>query len=313
MVTLSLAFLGPVLTTLDDQPLTRFRSKIAQALLIYLACQPEQAHRREHLMTMLWPGLPQRSAQATLRQNLYLLRKAIPEVPARDGHGSVPLLIADRQTVRINPAGEYQLDLLTFAKLLKKGRDGWPEAVALYRGDFLADFYLPDSAPFEEWVLARRADLRRQALEALDTLTRLAIEEGYYPSAERFARQQLRIDNLQESGHQQLIEILALGGQRTAALNQYELLQQLLQHEVGVEPSSEVMALQRRILAGELAPRVVPAAETGGGTTPADREAEDEGDLRRYRRLPTATLRPNVVPCCRPSERKPDTAVCECY
>lgn len=273
MVTLSLGLLGPVQATLDGQPLPRIRSKIAQALLIYLACQPERAHRREHLMTMFWPGLPQRSAQATLRQNLYLLRKAIPEVPARDGHGSMPLVVADRQTVQINPACLYQLDLLAFGKLLKKGPKHWSKGVALYRGDFLADFYLPDSAPFEEWVLARRADLRRQALEALNTLTGLAIEKGDYPSGEHFARQQLTIDNLRESAHQQLIEILALSGRRTAALSQYDTLWKLLQDEVGVEPSSEAMALQAQILAGELGNTVVLAAGIGADTTPAEREA----------------------------------------
>ena len=141
MVALSLALLGPFSTTLDDQPLTNLRSRTARALLIYLACQPEQAHRREHLMTLLWPGLPQSSAQASLRQNIYTLRNAIPELQARDGQGSVDMLLADWQTVQINPAGGYELDLLTFGELLKAGRETWPEAVELYRGDFLADFY----------------------------------------------------------------------------------------------------------------------------------------------------------------------------
>ena len=104
MTKLSLSVLGPFTASSDERPLTQFRTKSVQALLVYLACQPE-AHQREQLMTLLWPGLPQKSAQGSLRQTLYLLRKAIPELPAKDGESMVPLLLADRQTVQINPNG----------------------------------------------------------------------------------------------------------------------------------------------------------------------------------------------------------------
>ena len=59
---LSLAILGPYAAALDGQPLPGFRTRLAQALFIYLACEPER-HRREQLMALFWPGLPQASAQ----------------------------------------------------------------------------------------------------------------------------------------------------------------------------------------------------------------------------------------------------------
>ena len=273
MVTLSLSFLGPFLATLNNQPLTRFRSKTAQALLIYLACQPEHVHRREHLMALLWPDLPQKSAQANLRQNLYRLRQAIPDLPAKDGRDAVVSLLADQQTVQINPAGCYELDLLTFGQLLKKGRKHWPEAVTLYRGDFLSDFFLPDSAEFEAWVLAWRANLRRQVLEVLDALTTLAIEQGDYQSGELYARHQLTIDNLRENAHLQLMENLARSGRRTEALNHYDALQQLLQVELGIEPSNEVMSLHGQIQAGELAKTAAPAVAAGTDVPSRERAA----------------------------------------
>ena len=91
---LKLSLLGPFSASLDDQPLAAFRTKAVQALLIYLACQLEQSHRREHLMTLLWPGLPQKSGQANLRQILYLLRQTIPEVNPQNEEESVPFLLA---------------------------------------------------------------------------------------------------------------------------------------------------------------------------------------------------------------------------
>ena len=60
--------------------------------------------------------------------------------------------MAGRQTVQVNPVAAYEQDLLQFEGLLAEGGIGRNSAVELYRGDFLADFYLPDNAAFEEWA-----------------------------------------------------------------------------------------------------------------------------------------------------------------
>ncbi len=230
MAELSLNLLGPFEATLDGIPHTHFRTKSVQALLIYLACQPDQAHRREVLMTLLWPGLPQESARANLRQSLYLLRKALPKATADSGE-SLPFIVADRQTVRVNPQTKYELDVLTFRRLLRERIDRWPEAVALYKGDFLCDFYLPDSAPFEEWSLSWRQGLQQQALDALATLVDRAIHSGDFDTAAQFARRQLAIDNLREPAHLQLIKALALDSRRTEAASHYEQFAQILRDD----------------------------------------------------------------------------------
>lgn len=251
MPRLKLFLLGPFSATIDDQPLTPFRTKAAQALLIYLACQREDAHGREHLMALLWPSLPQKSAQANLRQTLYLLKQAVPEVQAGTGGETAPLVLADRASIRVNPEAGFEQDVARFESLLAGPLEGWPEAVSLYRGDFLADFYLPDSAPFEEWVLTRREALRRRAMDALERLAREALEAGEVEAAEAYACRQIEVDDLRESGHRLLMRALALSGKRTEALAQYETLRLLLEKELGVEPSAEMADLYEAILAGE--------------------------------------------------------------
>jgi DNA-binding SARP family transcriptional activator len=72
MPKLSLSLLGLFAASLDDRPLTNFRTKSVQALLIYLACEP-RPHQRESLVGLFWPELPQASAQKRLRDSLYLL------------------------------------------------------------------------------------------------------------------------------------------------------------------------------------------------------------------------------------------------
>ena len=53
MNNLSLALLGPFQATLDDKPITQFRTKSVQALLIFLACEAERPYPREQLMELL--------------------------------------------------------------------------------------------------------------------------------------------------------------------------------------------------------------------------------------------------------------------
>ena len=57
-------------------------------------------------MTLLWPDMPLESAQVNLRQTIYRLRQAI------SGKTDVPLIITDRQTIRINPDVEVHLDVV---------------------------------------------------------------------------------------------------------------------------------------------------------------------------------------------------------
>ena len=256
MTGLAINILGPYSVTLDGQPLPGFRTRLAQALFLYLACEPER-HRREHLMALFWPGLPQASAQQNLRQNLYLLRRAVPEVESAGSVAAVPLVLADTDSLLLNPAAAVVVDARRFAALSDRIRPGLgelEEMVALYRGDFLADFYLPDSNPFEEWASARREAYRRGALLALERLAAIHLTDEAFTAAETYARRQLAIDPLHEAGNRQLIEILARGGRRSAALAHFDDYRRLLNVELGVKPGSETLALVTAVQGGELLP-----------------------------------------------------------
>lgn len=250
---LALNLLGPIAFTVDDLPFQGVHIRPAIALCVYLACRPER-HRREHLMAVLWPDWPAAAAHQNLRQNVYTLRQVLPTVAARDGRGPVPLVLAERETLQLNPEAAVDLDVNRFSALLRQNTvEATEAAVALYRGDFLADFYLPDSAAFEEWAAARRADLRRQMLEALHRLATQALAQNACDEAAAYARRQLALDNLRESAYVQLMQALALQGQRSEALAQYNLCVRLLRAELGVEPAAETLALAEAIAGGKMA------------------------------------------------------------
>ena len=257
---LALQLLGPVAISYDGRPLDHFRTKAVQALLVYLVCRPE-VHRRESLMALLWPEANQTSAQNNLRQALYHLRKAVPELSANPSAEPVPFILADHQVVQVNPQAAFDLDTAAFQRLLDDHHARWPEAVNLYRGDFLCDFYLPHSAPFEAWVLACRADLRSQALGALDTLVTEHMARGALETAAQFARQQLVIDDLHESGHRRLLEILLRLGQRSQALAHYDAYCRHLAETLGIGPSAECVRLVEQVKNTATATSLAAAAE----------------------------------------------------
>ncbi|UCG24372.1 MAG: tetratricopeptide repeat protein [Chloroflexota bacterium] len=264
MPDLSISLLGQFAIRAGDRPLKKLRSRSVAALLIVLTSEA-QPLRREWLIELLWPGSPVGTGRKNLRQTLYELRQAIPEIDERRSAerssaepkmGSAqPFVLADRQSIWLNEAGDYRVDTAEFATLLDQGEiAGQRKAAALYQGDFLAGFYLPDSSAFEEWAAARRALYRRLVLDALERVAQHDLQKGSYAKAAEAARRQLEIDSLGEKALQQLMIALALDGQRSAALAAFEKGRQELWEELGVDPGPATEAIYERIAAGEIHP-----------------------------------------------------------
>ncbi|WP_420643887.1 AfsR/SARP family transcriptional regulator [Candidatus Leptofilum sp.] len=236
-----------------DKPLTGFRTTKVKALLIYLATEPAP-QRRETLTTLLWPGMPERSARQNLRQIMYNLRRAVPDLAseADSDTTAVPLILANRQTIQLNPKAIIKSDIMQFSALIKSVQSHdhldlflchdcqqkLATAVSLYTSDFLADFYLDDSNEFEEWAEITRQTYRRQVLDALETLTAIKTRQTTFAEARAYAERQIEIDDLRESGYRQLMKILALSGQRAEALALYDSCRRLLSEELSMAPSA---------------------------------------------------------------------------
>ncbi len=281
MPILSLSLLGSFYSTIGGSPLRVFRTKSVQALLIYLAVESQTggAIQREFLAEMLYPGLPPTSSKKNLRQTLYEMRQLI----AGSGTEEQPLILADRQTVALNPSWTIDLDTNRFESGAQSEElDRLEQVAGLYRGDFLSDFYLPDSKTFEGWAAMRRAYYRRLAASLFDRMAETYLAAEDYAQAEEYARRQLSLDDLNEPAGRQLMRALAGQDQRSRALAEFKGLQQRLAVELEIEPASETLDLFRGIQAGDIAPAGQPALDMAGQSTtlpareqplPADRPA----------------------------------------
>ena len=251
--------LGSLQVTLDGKPVTGFESDKARALLVYLIVETERPHRREKLAGLLWPERPERAARANLRRVLANLRGAIGDRASSGDRETVPpFLSITPQTIQLGVTGDLWSDVAAFSTLrpaylhagsplTQQAIDQIEKAVVLYRGDLLEGFSLPGSAAFEEWVLVNRERYRRLAMQALRRLVEHYGRCGDPERALQYAWRQVELDPWQEEAHLQVMRLLALDGQRGAALAQYETCRRLLGEELGVEPAEETTRLYERI------------------------------------------------------------------
>ncbi len=255
MPQLSLSLLGPWQATLDGQPIDLKYDKV-RALLAYLAVEADRPHRRETLMGMLWPDLPEAAARNNLRQVLLTLREAIG-----DRQREIPYLLASRAAVQFNAESDHWLDVKAITDLLAmcdrhphrnpescRSCARWRQQAAdLYHGPFLAEFSLPDSTSFEEWTAVKREWLNQLIFAALSKLAAYHERRGQYDQALQATTRQLMLEPWREEAHRHAMRLHLLNGERSAALAQYESCRRLLAEELGVEPEAATTALYQQI------------------------------------------------------------------
>jgi len=231
-----------------------FRTKKERALLAYLAVESHKKHRREVLAELLWPGRPEGYARTNLRQALVGLRRALGN----------DVLSGNDEYISYGLASATWLDSQSFLTLVQSTQShkhrsletcepclrSLEEAVGLYRGDFLEDMLLPDSQSYQEWVVFQREHFFRLFLGAIRTLSDHHQTQGNFERAYHYAWEYVNSAPLEESAHRQLMTLLALSGRRSAALEQYLEVCQILGRELGVEPSRDTTLLYEKIRDG---------------------------------------------------------------
>ena len=246
---LRLAMLGKLHIEQGGQPLLGLTSVKGQALLTYLAVT-RQPHSRSALTGLLWAEMTEEAARANLRVVLSQLRRAVGDV-----------LTVTRRTVEFDSQGAAWLDVAVLEDAANSGAN-LHAAAALYRGDFLDDFHVPEVLAFEEWLLVERERYRQLGLNVLERLADEALRQGRFGQGIEAARRLLSLEPWSEDGHQQLMRLLAASGQRSAALAQFEACRRLLAEELGVAPAATTAALYEAIRAGEWDQLPPPSTES---------------------------------------------------
>ncbi len=252
---LALALLGSLYIELDGKRLELTGQK-ALALLVYLAVT-QKPHTREALSTLLWGETEEDRAKASLRTALWKLRREL-----------VSFISADRQHVAFDFGAPHWVDLQEFGDLILNSVPNANDttlpsttltparvsalvrATSLYQGDFLAGFDVIGAPGFDDWVLRIREWARDLATTANYQLAAHYRSTGEYRSALDYVTKLLLLAPWQEEAHRQRMCLLALCGQRNAALAQYHTCCSTLAKELNVEPMAETRELYQRIKTG---------------------------------------------------------------
>lgn len=244
MARLSIHLLGAFQVELDGDPVTGFKSDRVRALLAFLAVEADQPHARDLLAWLLYPDSPNRAARTNFRSLCANLRRVI-----LDQQASPPHLIVDRHSAQFNLSSDHWLDVYALCSLPDVTRidtcqvTRFDAAVRRYRGPFLSGFSIRDSEPFEEWLLLKRERITRRVLAALTCLATYHEQRAEFEEALAYAWKAIELEPACEDAQRLLIRLLAEGGHRCAAMQQFETCRKVLARELRVEPSRETTLL----------------------------------------------------------------------
>jgi len=258
---LNVRLFGSMQLLRGDQPLTNFGSNKVRALFAYLVLESSRPHQRRKLAAFLWPEIPETNALSNLRYCLSNLRKVL-----WDRSTQPPYLLITPQTVQFNPHSHYHLDAAEFEVQSTLSQQNPLDFVSLinaadlYQGQFMEGFSIPDSIPFEEWMVLNRERFDRLAYEVLSRLASYYELIGEFGQAIGCAQRQIAMDPWREEVHRLIMRCLYFSGQRSAAIAQYESCCNALTEDLDISPWPDTENLYKAICEETLSAPLSPPA-----------------------------------------------------
>ncbi|PSL01304.1 DNA-binding SARP family transcriptional activator [Haloactinopolyspora alba] len=226
---LTVQLLGGFSVTVGDHttPDGRWRLKRAADLVKLLALAPRHRLPREKVVEAFWPDSDPQSAAVNVRKVAFHARRVL-QLP--DG------IVLEEGMVRLAPNRRVSTDVQDFLAaadraLAAHDPEACRAAAAQYGGELLPD------DPYAEWCSDERRRLRSVYLDVLACGQLWGRLVGEDPTNER--------------AHREIMRVQLEGGDRTAAIRQFEQLSETLRDELGVSPDPETVSLYERILDAE--------------------------------------------------------------
>lgn len=239
-------------------PPSAWANRRAAGLFKCLLAAPGHRVRREEAAELLWPEAEPDASARNLRTTIHRLHRVLdgPDAPA--GY-----LRAEGDALVLAPAGDHPpdetwLDATAFERVGRAALAGQDVAACRAALARYGGAYLPDD-PYDTWAAPPRDSLRRRYLDLLLHLAALCGARGAWEEAEDLLRRALAVEPGHEDAAASLMGLLAAAGRRGEALRVYQALATVLEDELDVAPTAEIMALRARLIAQDVAPTAVQA------------------------------------------------------
>lgn len=225
----------------------------AQELFCYLLLRRSHSHSREVLASLFWQHATTAQSRKYLRQVLWQLHSVLEKLAPH------PVLRVDDDKVEFCAVPDLWLDVAEMERVFQSTRGTHGESLAscqaedlmrtvpVYHGELLEGWY-------QDWCLCERERFRSMYLAMLDKLMGYCEVRGDYELGASYGEQVLQYDRGCERTYERLMRILYLGGDRGAALRQYERCVIALRDELGVKPSERTRRVYEQIRTDSLAP-----------------------------------------------------------
>jgi DNA-binding SARP family transcriptional activator len=213
-----------------------------QGLLAWLLLHRGVRHPRSRVAGTLWPESSESQARTNLRNLVFRLREALPEVDE--------CLELDGQELVWRESEAIQLDVARFEQLAERASELEPgapddlavlsEAVDLYAGELIPGIQA-------EWITEHRARLARTFVELVDELAGHHESAGELRRAMALTSRLLVCDPVLEPAHRRLMRLHQRLGDRAGGVRAYHRCVETLHRELGVEPGRATTALYQEL------------------------------------------------------------------
>ncbi|MFZ0534529.1 MAG: tetratricopeptide repeat protein [Anaerolineales bacterium] len=237
---LSIYALGRSYVKVDGKPVNTpswANQKRARELFFFLVAHANKGMTKEEIGVILWPESSSDQLRLQFRNTLYYVRYALGQ----------EVIISTERHYLFNTDMDYSYDVQEFERTIgqaekaetpEKKIELLHEGTQLYQGEFY-----PEGEG--DWVMTERQRLAQIYEHSLLTLAQLHLEKGETQTALIYCQTILAENPCMESAHRLAMQAYAALGNRSGIANQYEQCKQLLQDELGLEPSTETTQLYK--------------------------------------------------------------------